>query len=73
MEGTTAVDGGELMGINTNYGDKVRGKANYNSDRDLCVHQATYSNNCFPKTECQGYTGCDKSKGECEPKKAGKC
>ena len=24
MEGTTAVDGGELMGINTNLGDKVR-------------------------------------------------
>ncbi|KAK2610275.1 hypothetical protein N8I77_003723 [Diaporthe amygdali] len=24
MEGTTAVNGGELMGINTNYGDKAR-------------------------------------------------
>ena len=23
MEGTTAVNGGELMGINLNYGDKV--------------------------------------------------
>ncbi|KAM0715098.1 hypothetical protein Q7P37_009563 [Cladosporium fusiforme] len=56
MEGVTAVDGGELMGINTNLGDK-----------------ATYSNNCFPKTQCQGYEGCDKSNGECEPDKAEKC
>lgn len=56
MEGTTAVNGGELMGINTNYGDK-----------------ATYSNNCYPKVQCQGYTGCDKSGGSCEPKKASLC
>ncbi|KAI6778167.1 uncharacterized protein J7T54_002702 [Emericellopsis cladophorae] len=56
MEGVTAVDGGELMGINTNLGDK-----------------ATYSNNCFPKTECQAYEGCDKSDGDCEPDKAGLC
>ncbi|KAF4997244.1 hypothetical protein FDECE_12145 [Fusarium decemcellulare] len=56
MEGTTAVNGGELIGINTNYGDK-----------------ATYSNNCYPKTQCQGYNGCDKSNGECEPSKASKC
>ncbi|RSM15519.1 putative pectate lyase F [Fusarium ambrosium] len=56
MEGTTAVKGGELIGINTNYGDK-----------------ATYSNNCYPKTQCQGYKGCDKAKGECEPSKAAKC
>lgn len=58
MEGVTAKNGGELMGINTNYGDK-----------------ATYSNNCFDKgvTQCQAYAGCDKSKGDCEPKKGGKC
>ncbi|KAI9150786.1 pectate lyase [Paramyrothecium foliicola] len=56
MEGVTAVKGGELIGINTNLGDK-----------------ATYSNNCFPKTQCQGYNGCDKSGGECEPKKAKTC
>ncbi|RKK95495.1 hypothetical protein BFJ68_g14781 [Fusarium oxysporum] len=56
MEGVTAVNGGELIGINTNLGDK-----------------ATYSNNCYPKTQCQGYNGCDKSNGECEPSKAGKC
>lgn len=29
MEGVTAVDGGELMGINTNYGDKVRSPIEY--------------------------------------------
>ncbi|KEY73911.1 hypothetical protein S7711_07755 [Stachybotrys chartarum IBT 7711] len=56
MEGTTAVDGGELMGINPNLGDK-----------------ATYSNNCFPKTQCQAYEGCDKANGDCEPEKAGLC
>ncbi|RGP69631.1 pectate lyase [Fusarium sporotrichioides] len=56
MEGVTAVNGGELIGINTNLGDK-----------------ATYKNNCFPKTQCQGYNGCDKSNGECEPTKASKC
>ncbi|KAG8668315.1 hypothetical protein FPOAC2_07606 [Fusarium poae] len=56
MEGTTAVNGGELMGINLNYGDK-----------------ATYSNNCFPKVQCQGYNGCDKKNGACEPKKVGTC
>ncbi|KAG9251091.1 pectate lyase [Emericellopsis atlantica] len=56
MEGVTAVDGGELMGINPNLGDT-----------------ATYSNNCFPKTECQAYVGCDKSNGACEPDKAGLC
>ncbi|CRK47364.1 hypothetical protein BN1723_007503 [Verticillium longisporum] len=56
MEGVTAVNGGELMGINPNLGDK-----------------ATYSNNCFPKTECQAYEGCDKANGDCEPTKAGKC
>lgn len=56
MEGVTAKDGGELIGINTNLGDK-----------------ATYSNNCFPKTQCQGYDGCDKANGECEPEKADTC
>ncbi|KAF5026333.1 hypothetical protein F66182_1541 [Fusarium sp. NRRL 66182] len=56
MEGTTAVNGGELIGINTNLGDK-----------------ATYSNNCYPKTQCQGYNGCDKNNGECEPTKAKLC
>ncbi|KAF5650207.1 pectate lyase [Fusarium tjaetaba] len=56
MEGTTAVNGGELMGINTNLGDK-----------------ATYSNNCYPKVQCQGYNGCDKGNGACEPTKAGLC
>ncbi|VUC31212.1 unnamed protein product [Clonostachys rosea] len=56
MEGTTGVNGGELIGINTNLGDK-----------------ATYSNNCYPGTQCQGYNGCDKANGECEPTKASKC
>ncbi|KAH6689918.1 pectate lyase D [Plectosphaerella plurivora] len=56
MKGVTAVNGGELMGINPNMGDK-----------------ATFSNNCFPKTECQAYEGCDKANGACEPKKSGKC
>ncbi|KAF5962236.1 pectate lyase [Fusarium bulbicola] len=56
MEGTTAVNGGELMGINTNLGDK-----------------ATCSNNCYPKVQCQGYNGCDKGNGACEPTKAGLC
>ncbi|KAK7224372.1 hypothetical protein V2G26_012375 [Clonostachys chloroleuca] len=56
MEGTTAVDGGELMGINTNLGDK-----------------ATYSNNCYPKVQCQAYEGCDKANGDCEPTKLGEC
>lgn len=56
MEGVTAVNGGELMGINTNLGDK-----------------ATYKNNCFPKTQCQGYKGCDKAKGSCEASKAKLC
>ncbi|KAM0540224.1 hypothetical protein ACHAPJ_013622 [Fusarium lateritium] len=56
IEGTTAVNGGELIGINPNLGDK-----------------ATYSNNCFPKTQCQAYQGCDKAKGECEAKKTNKC
>jgi hypothetical protein len=56
MEGVTAVNGGELMGINTNLGDK-----------------ATYSNNCFPKTQCQAYNGCDKKNGDCEATKKGKC
>ncbi|KAI8711485.1 Pectate lyase [Fusarium sp. LHS14.1] len=56
MEGTTAVNGGELIGINTNLGDK-----------------ATYSNNCYPKVQCQGYNGCDKANGECEPTKAALC
>jgi hypothetical protein len=57
MEGVTAVDGGELIGINPNMGDK-----------------ASYSNNCFDtSTQCQGYVGCDKSEGECEPEKAEAC
>jgi hypothetical protein len=57
MEGVTAVDGGELIGINPNMGDK-----------------ASYSNNCFDtSTQCQGYVGCDKSEGECEPDKAEAC
>lgn len=57
MSGVIAKDGGELIGINPNLGDK-----------------ATYSNNCFDaKTQCQGYEGCDKSNGECEPKKADVC
>ncbi|KAL1859042.1 hypothetical protein Daus18300_009680 [Diaporthe australafricana] len=58
MEGTTAHNGGELMGINTNYGDK-----------------ATYSNNCYDSgvTECQAYTGCDKTNGDCEPTKGDAC
>ncbi|KAL1589557.1 hypothetical protein WHR41_01626 [Cladosporium halotolerans] len=56
MTGVTAVDGGELMGINPNLGDR-----------------ATYSDNCFPKTQCQAYEGCDKSNGDCEPEKAGEC
>ncbi|KAL2672276.1 hypothetical protein Neosp_012977 [[Neocosmospora] mangrovei] len=56
MEGTTAVNGGELIGINTNLGDK-----------------ATYSNNCYPKVQCQGYNGCDKANGDCEPTKAALC
>jgi hypothetical protein len=47
----------QLIGINTNLGDK-----------------ATYSNNCFDtKTQCQGYKGCDKANGECEPSKASAC
>lgn len=57
MSGVIAKNGGELMGINTNLGDK-----------------ATYSNNCFDtKTQCQGYKGCDKANGECEPSKASAC
>ena len=57
MQGVTAVDGGELIGINPNLGDK-----------------ASYSNNCFDtETQCQGYVGCDKSNGECEPDKAEAC
>lgn len=57
MEGVTAKKGGELIGINTNLGDK-----------------ATYSNNCFPKTQCQGYNGCDKAKNPgCEPSKSKTC
>lgn len=57
MNCVTAKNGGELIGINTNLGDK-----------------ATYSNNCFDtKTQCQGYKGCDKSNGECEPSKASAC
>ncbi|EMR64287.1 hypothetical protein MGN70_007348 [Eutypa lata] len=56
MEGTTAVDGGELIGINTNLGDT-----------------ATYDNNCFEGVQCQGYDGCDKSNGDCEPVKADTC
>jgi hypothetical protein len=57
MTGVIAKNGGELMGINTNLGDK-----------------ATYSNNCFDtKTQCQGYKGCDKANGECEPSKASAC
>lgn len=34
---------------------------------------ATYENNCFEGTQCQGYIGCDKANGECEPTKADKC
>jgi hypothetical protein len=57
MSGVIAKDGGELIGINTNLGDS-----------------ATYSNNCFDtKTQCQGYKGCDKANGECEPSKASAC
>jgi hypothetical protein len=57
MEGVTAVNGGELIGINPNLGDK-----------------ASYSNNCFDtSTQCQGYVGCDKASGECEPDKAEAC
>jgi hypothetical protein len=57
MSGIIAKDGGELIGINTNLGDS-----------------ATYSNNCFDtKTQCQGYNGCDKANGECEPSKASAC
>jgi hypothetical protein len=57
MSGVVAKDGGELIGINTNLGDS-----------------ATYSNNCFDtKTQCQGYNGCDKANGECEPSKASAC
>lgn len=57
MEGVIAKNGGELIGINPNLGDK-----------------ATYENNCFDtKTQCQGYEGCDKSNGDCEPDKADKC
>lgn len=56
MTGVTAVDGGELMGINPNLGDT-----------------ASYSDNCFEGTQCQGYEGCDKSNGDCEPEKADTC
>lgn len=76
MEGVTAVNGGELMGINTNLGDKVCGHARQTRTRvgtNTTCPQATYSNNCFPKTECQAYEGCDKSNGECEPSKLGTC
>lgn len=56
MEGVTAVNGGEVIGINSNMGDT-----------------ATYDNNCYPKVQCQDYEGCDKSNGDCEPKKLGEC
>lgn len=58
MEGVTATNGGELMGINTNYGDK----ATYSNN---CFDSGV--------TECQAYTGCDKNEGDCEPVKEGKC
>jgi pectate lyase len=83
MEGTTAVDGGELIGINTNLGDVVRVSSfllltSILSSSDThanaqCFVQATYSNNCFPKVQCQAYEGCDKSEGDCEPEKLGEC
>jgi hypothetical protein len=81
MEGTTAVDGGELIGINTNLGDEVRLLILLNpniSSPDTHANarsliQATYSNNCFPKVQCQAYEGCDKSEGDCEPEKLGEC
>ncbi|KAL5604508.1 hypothetical protein BROUX41_002463 [Berkeleyomyces rouxiae] len=57
MEGVVAINGGELIGINPNLGD-----------------EATYCSNCFDaKTECQGYDGCDKAKGDCAPVKAATC
>lgn len=75
MEGVTAIDGGELMGINTNMGDKV------NMDPQISMSptqltrllQATYDNNCYPKVQCQAYDGCDKANGDCEPVKKGEC
>ncbi|KKA30830.1 hypothetical protein TD95_004663 [Thielaviopsis punctulata] len=57
MQGVTAINGGELMGINTNYGDEATYSGN-------CFDT---------KTQCQAYNGCDKAKGECEPTKAGTC
>ncbi|PHH51011.1 putative pectate lyase F [Ceratocystis fimbriata CBS 114723] len=57
MSGVTALNGGELMGINPNLGDKATYENNCSD----------------AKTECQAYKGCDKSKGACESPKAGKC
>lgn len=79
MSGVTAVNGGELMGINKNLGDKVRYTLSlfaifpplYQPCSDTLALQATYSNNCGAKTVCQDYTGC--TGGGCEAKKAGKC
>ena len=57
MSGVIAKNGGELIGINPNLGNRA-------TDSDSCFDT---------KVQCYDYKGCDKSNGQCEPSKAAVC